>query len=138
MEQVELSNKEGQDLVEEGDIATAESKESDANDEKKDLLKVKKSRLWDYSKPERHYLVIGGIAAILNGMSFPILSLVFSEMIITWYDPDTVAMRDDSMSYSYLFYALAVALFCVQTIQVAVFELIGERMTKRLRVQLRG
>jgi len=61
----------------------------------------------------------------------PAVSLVFSEMIVTWYDPDTTAMREDSMSWSYMFYALASAIFFIQTAQVGLFEILGERMTKR-------
>lgn len=57
-------------------------------------------------------------------------------MIVTWYVSDTDQMRDDSLTWSYLFYGIAVAAFLAEVIQKGVFEMVGERLCRRVRSDL--
>jgi len=101
--------------------------------EENQKLKLNKSRVWKYTKPEMPLIVIGSFASIVKGTLFPLLSLAFSEMIITWFVSDTDEMRKDSLKWSYFFYGLAAASFVFEFIQKYLFEKVGERLTKRLR-----
>jgi len=49
----------GKDAAKEGE--TDDKSKEGEEDEKPELLKVEKSRLWDYSKPERVYIFLGAL-----------------------------------------------------------------------------
>jgi len=104
--------------------------------EEKALYKAQKSRIWQYTKPDIKWIIFGSLASALKGILFPLLSLVFASMITSWYDSNTNDIRNDSLSWSYFFYALAVASFLTEGIQKAVFEMIGERLSRRIRADL--
>merc|ERR1712226_274297 len=102
----------------------------------KDDLKKNKCRIWDYAKIDLKWIVFGSFASAAKGTIFPLLSLVFTNMIVTWYVSDTDQMRDDSLTWSYLFYGIAVAAFLAEVIQKGVFEMVGERLCRRVRSDL--
>jgi ATP-binding cassette subfamily B (MDR/TAP) protein 1 len=54
-------------------------------------------------------------------------------MINCWYKFDMDDVRGDSLKWSYMFYALAALQLISETIQKGAFELVGERLTRRLR-----
>merc|ERR1712176_1686313 len=99
----------------------------------KEETKYRKSRVWNYTKPELSYIIIGSISSMIKGTVFPLLSLVFSEMIIVWFGSDTDVIRQDSLNWSYFFYGLAVVSFVSEFIQKYFFEIVGEKLTTRLR-----
>jgi hypothetical protein len=109
-------------------------------DSKEDLEKAKlaenRIRVWNYTRPEMFWIVSGSLASILKGAILPSLSIAFARMIIVWYDSDTDFIVERSLEYSYIFYGLAVATMLFETAQKAIFEMIGERLTKRLRSDL--
>lgn len=72
----------------------------------------------------------------LSGTIFPLLSVVFSRMIVIWFSSDTDYMVKRSLEYSFAFYGIAVASMVTEAIQKGTFEMIGERLTKRLRGDL--
>jgi len=96
-------------------------------------LKANKSRVWKYTWPEMPYIVLGCLASVCKGTLFPLLSLAFSEMIIVWFNSDTEIMRRESYLWSLMFYGLAITFFITEFLQKYLFELVGERLTKRLR-----
>jgi len=101
--------------------------------EEKSKLKANKSRVWKYTRPEMPYVIFGCIASICKGTLFPLLSLAFSEMIIVWFNSDTDIIRRQSYLWSLMFYGLAIIFFVTEFLQKYLFELVGERLTKRLR-----
>ena len=104
-------------------------------EEKKKLAKDK-ARVWTYTRPELRWIVFGSSASILKGTILPLLSIVFTRMIVVWYSSDTDYMVDQSLTYSYVFYGLAVLCMLFEGVQKGVFEMVGERLTKRLRGDL--
>ena len=113
-----------------------DKKEAQKEAEEKKQLAANKSRVWKYTKPEFGWIVFGASASIIKGMIFPLLSVVFSRMIVVWYHSDTDYMVSRSLQYSYVFYGLAVLSMVTEAIQKSTFEMIGERLTKRLRADL--
>ena len=99
-------------------------------------LKANKQRLWQYTKPEMGYIVIGSCGSLVKGSLFPLLSIVFSEMLAVFYDSDTESLREKSLRWSYLFYLIAIVSMIAETVQKAIFEKVGERLSQRLRSDL--
>ncbi|CAB9524672.1 Leptomycin B resistance protein pmd1 [Seminavis robusta] len=111
-------------------------KQAEKEAEEKKRLAANKARVWTYTRPEIPWIVFGASNSIIKGTIFPLLSIVFSKMIVVWYNPDTEYMVQRSLEYSLIFYGLAVLSFVTEAIQKSVFEMIGERLTKRLRGDL--
>jgi ATP-binding cassette, subfamily B (MDR/TAP), member 1 len=57
-------------------------------------------------------------------------------MIVIWYSSDTDYMKSRSLEYSFIFYGIALASMVSEAIQKATFEMIGEKLTKRMRGDL--
>jgi len=104
--------------------------------EEKRLYTSQKARIWQYTKPDINWIIFGSLASAIKGTIFPGLALVFASMISSWYDSDTDSMRNDSLFWSFFFYGLAVASFLTEGIQKGVFEMIGERLSRRIRADL--
>lgn len=113
---------------------TAEEKAKEELEKKQ--LAANKTRLWNYTKPEMKWIILGTFGSAVKGSVLPILSIVFTEMIVVWYDSDTDYMVEQSLKYSYVFYGLATLVMISEAIQKGIFEMIGERLTKRLRGDL--
>lgn len=105
-------------------------------EEEKKKLTRNKARVWNYTKPEMGLIIFGSIASFGKGTILPLFSLVFSEMISIWYVSDTTKLLERSLEYSYIFYGISVACMIGEGIQKGVFEMIGERLTKRMRGDL--
>ena len=97
---------------------------------------VPKSRIWEYSRSEYGWIAFGSLGSLIKGTCLPLVSLAFAEMINSWYSSNTDEIRSDSLSWSYVFYALALLQLVTETIQKWVFEMVGERLCRRLRSDL--
>lgn len=102
----------------------------------KEDLKRNKSRIWEYAKLDLNWIIFGSCASAVKGAILPVLSLVFAAMIVTWYDSDTENLVAESLNYSYLFYAIAVLSFVTEVLQKGIFEMVGERLCRRIRSDL--
>lgn len=96
-------------------------------------LKANKNRIWKYSWPELPYIIFGGFSSLCKGSLFPLLSFAFSEMIVLWFNSDTDVMRRESLIWSIMFYCLGIIFLVTEFLQKYLFEIVGERLTKRLR-----
>lgn len=90
-------------------------------------------RLVAYSKPETPYFIVGGIAALANGTTFPIFGLLLSNLIATYYQPDKAKLRRDANFWSLMYLVLACGIFIVAPTQFYTFAVIGHRLIRRLR-----
>lgn len=95
-----------------------------------------KARVWTYTRPELRWIVFGSTASIIKGTIWPLLAIFFSWMIVIWYSSDTDYMVQRSLEYSYGFYGLSILFLITEAAQKSSFELVGERMTTRLRGDL--
>jgi len=112
-------------------------KQSPEDIEKAKLDKIQakenKRRVWKYSKPELPLIVVGSCASLIKGTFFPLLAIFFSELLVVLFESDTEVLRKDALKWSLVFYGLGIASGFFDFFQRAIYELIGERITTRLR-----
>lgn len=110
-------------------------KSSDENDEEinKDFKKIDQKRLNKYSEPERGHFIIGLFACFCTGLAFPICGLLFSLMLSSMVLFDYELAREYIQLLAGAFGLLAIFMIIAQFFQTYLFEIIGERMTRRIR-----
>lgn len=101
--------------------------------EEKKRAKANKSRVWKYTWPERNLLFLGTACSLIKGTFLPCLALVFSDMLVVFYDSDTEKIRSKALTYSFIFYAVGIATGVFDFLQKWIYEVVGERITTRLR-----
>ena len=84
-------------------------------------------------KPEYAHVAVGAVAAAINGAIVPGLSFVFSKILVVIYYQDTERLKEDAFVYGCVFWAISLVAFTVTFLQNYLFEVVGERLTKRLR-----
>jgi ABC-type multidrug transport system fused ATPase/permease subunit len=126
-------------LAEEGDANAlaelqAEVQEGDASDDDVDAAETPSPywRVYKLNRPETLWYIFGGLMAALNGIKDPVMSLIFTDMIATYYG-DTNKIREGANLWSLVFVAIAVAVLFVQVLQDFVFAVGAERLTERIR-----
>ncbi|CAK7348529.1 unnamed protein product [Dovyalis caffra] len=90
------------------------------------------SRLAYLNKPEIPVLMAGSIAAILNGVIFPIYGILLSNMIKTFFEPPH-ELRKDSKFWALMFMTLGLASFVVYPTQTYLFSVAGCKLIQRIR-----
>ncbi|CAK7348531.1 unnamed protein product [Dovyalis caffra] len=90
------------------------------------------SRLAYLNKPEVPVLMAGSIAAILNGVIFPIYGILLSNMIKTFFEPPH-ELRKDSKFWALMFMTLGLASFVVYPTQTYLFSVAGCKLIQRIR-----
>ncbi|XP_071951624.1 ATP-dependent translocase ABCB1-like [Antedon mediterranea] len=90
------------------------------------------SRTMQLNSPEYHWIVIGCIAAAINGASQPAFAIIFSRILEAFSFPDDELKRR-SRIYCGMFALIGVVLFVANLIQGAAFGKSGEELTKRAR-----
>ncbi|CAG0912519.1 unnamed protein product [Notodromas monacha] len=111
-------------------IATVEQKE--------DLPKPSMSRIMKLNAPEWKIIVVGIIAAALNGGSMPAYAILFGEVLGTLSIAEEEEARRESLKYVYLFLGLGGVAGMAMFLQVFMFGVAGEKLTMRLRRILFG
>ncbi|KAK7363395.1 hypothetical protein VNO77_05537 [Canavalia gladiata] len=89
-------------------------------------------RLAYLNKPEIPVLVMGTIAAVLNGVLLPICGLFISKMISILYEPFD-ELRKDSKVWALAFVALGVASFLMPPCRFYLFGVAGGKLIQRIR-----
>jgi ATP-binding cassette subfamily B (MDR/TAP) protein 1 len=99
----------------------------------KEFKKIDKKRLNSYSKPERVHFLVGLFACFCTGLAFPVCGMLFSLMLtaMTLFDYEVAKSWIQLLAAS--FGLLAFFMVIAQFFQTYLFEIIGERMTKRIR-----
>ncbi|XP_040990027.1 ABC transporter B family member 11-like isoform X2 [Juglans microcarpa x Juglans regia] len=90
-------------------------------------------RLAYLNKPEITVLLLGSIAAAANGAIFPVLGMVISGMIKTFYEPGD-ELRKDSKFWALIFILLGVASLLAQPSQSYFFAVGGCKLIRRIRL----
>ena len=109
--------------------------DDDGDDGKEDDLpeiKVEKGRIWSYVKGNKHIVIGGVVAAMLNGCTFPAISIAFAEMLQAYvlYDPDELS--SETLKWAAFFWSVAALHVHPQYAQVWLFSTIGETLTQRV------
>ncbi|KAF5464892.1 hypothetical protein F2P56_014931 [Juglans regia] len=90
-------------------------------------------RLAYLNKPEITVLLLGSIAAAVNGAIFPVLGMLISDMIKTFYEPGD-ELRKDSKFWALIFVLLGVASLLAQPSQSYFFAVGGCKLIRRIRL----
>nr|XP_027191250.1 ABC transporter B family member 9-like isoform X1 [Cicer arietinum] len=101
-------------------------------DNKKKHKNVSIRRLVKLNKPEVPVLILGSIAAIVNGVVFPIFGLVFSSAITMFYKPPE-QQRKEARLWSLLYVGLGLLTLVVLPIQNYFFGVAGGKLVERIR-----
>lgn len=101
-------------------------------DSTKKPKKVSMRRLAYLNKPEVPVMLLGSIAAAINGVVFPIFGLLFSSVITMFYEPPE-QQRKDSRFWSLLYVALGLVTLVVLPLQNYFFGIAGGKLIQRIR-----
>lgn len=105
----------------------------DVEDGQQNLAKdVPLLRLASLNKPEAPVLILGSIAAIVNGCSLPAFALLFSSIMGSFYEAPH-NLRKDVGFWSLIIVALAATSFLVTPLQMYCFAVAGGRLVRRIR-----
>ncbi|GAU19631.1 hypothetical protein TSUD_383270 [Trifolium subterraneum] len=100
--------------------------------ENKKRKNVSIRRLANLNKPEIPALLLGSIAAIGNGVVFPIFGLVFSSAITMFYKPPE-QQKKDARLWSLLYVGLGLFSLVVLPLQNYFFGVAGGKLVERIR-----
>ncbi|KAK2358490.1 ABC transporter B family member [Trifolium repens] len=90
-------------------------------------------RLAYLNKPEIPILLIGTLAAAVTGAMLPILGLLLSKMINTFFEPAD-KLRKDSKFWALIFISFGVASFAFHPLRSYFFAVAGSKLIKRIRL----
>ncbi|KAK7264797.1 hypothetical protein RJT34_32408 [Clitoria ternatea] len=110
-----------------------DSKKSEGNDEKAKTVPLYK--LFSFADPLDHLLMfVGTVGAVGNGMSLPLMTLVFGSMINAFGGSrNTDNVVHDVSKESLKFVYLAVGTFFASSLQLTCWMITGERQAARIR-----
>ncbi|KAL5700605.1 ABC-type xenobiotic transporter [Ranunculus cassubicifolius] len=94
--------------------------------------KVPFRRLATLNKPEIPVLLLGVLAAIVNGLVYPVFGLIFSNVIKMFYEKED-ELRKDSKFWAYMFVAIGVVSLVAQTATTYLFAVAGCKLIQRIR-----
>lgn len=118
---------------------TSKSDDDEAAREKEiaKQYKVPMGRLLGFARPERCYLVVGTVSALVAGACFPVLgSVVLVDAMVGFLSGDRETMKQEVETACVWFVVAGLIRAVVQTFQFYSFGVIGEAMTMRVRVTL--
>jgi ATP-binding cassette subfamily B (MDR/TAP) protein 1 len=90
-------------------------------------------RLYLTAKPEWGWVLCGAIASACAGAVMPLFALIFSEMLKVFFEPDNAKLKKESSFWALMFLAIGVFMFFAVLVQLTSFEIIGQRLARRLR-----
>lgn len=115
------------------DIQDSTSEKVDPKIPTEDSKEVPLRRLAYLNKPEIPVLILGSVAAIANGVIFPIFAVLLSNVINAFYQPPQKLKRDSNF-WSLLFLVFGgVALFALPA-RSYFFGIAGSKLIRRIRL----
>ncbi|KAJ7973147.1 ABC transporter B family protein [Quillaja saponaria] len=100
--------------------------------ESKERPQVPLRRLAYLNKPEIPALLIGAVAATINGVIFPIYGILISSAIKTFFEPPH-EMKKDTNFWALMFVTLGIVSFLVIPTQGYFFAVAGCKLIERIR-----
>ncbi|CAN6336920.1 unnamed protein product [Urochloa humidicola] len=105
---------------------------SKVSDEGEECRKVPLSRLISLNKPEMPVLLLGTMAAVVSGVIFPILGVLISSSIKSFYEPPH-QLRKDSQFWTLMYVASGVVSFISLPVEYFLFGVAGGKLVERIR-----
>jgi len=112
----------------------AVAKESSQEEEEKH--KVSMRRLFQFSRPEKMLYFPAVLGAGMNGVLYPIFSLLFAGISTSLFLPTQQEMESEVRLFSFYIIGFAAGVSLAYCLDIYWFGVIGERMTHRLRGEL--
>ncbi|KAL8262245.1 hypothetical protein R6Q59_026294 [Mikania micrantha] len=106
--------------------------EAEETSKKQPKVKVPLRRLAYLNKPELPIIIMGLIAAVINGAIMPIFSILISSIIKTFYESPH-KMRSDSEHWALMFVILGGVSFLAYPGRSYLFSIAGARLIRRIR-----
>jgi len=94
------------------------------------------TRIFGYGKPELPCIVPGFIGALLNGGSIPLCAVILSDSMDKFFLTDREKMKEELTLLCIYFIIIGIANWLGQIAQFGFFGILGNAMTKRIRVAL--
>ncbi|KAL8224785.1 hypothetical protein R6Q57_017342 [Mikania cordata] len=113
-------------------VVQPDSTDIEAEETSNKQPKVPLRRLAYLNKPEVPVIIVGSIAAIINGTIFPIFSILLSSMIKIFYESPH-KMESDSKFWALMFVVLGVVSFIAYPGRSYLFSVAGSKLIKRIR-----
>ncbi|KAL6848605.1 hypothetical protein ACP4OV_021188 [Aristida adscensionis] len=123
-------------LIPTDSIIVLESMDSElqpkASDDSDEHRKVPVSRLISLNKPEIPVLLLGTVAAVVAGVLFPMLGVLISSSINSFYEPPH-QLREDSRFWTLMYVASGVASLVSLPVEYFLFGVAGGKLVERIR-----
>ncbi|KAK4363734.1 hypothetical protein RND71_018975 [Anisodus tanguticus] len=113
-------------------VSVPETANADTQEVSEKPLKVPLRRLAYLNKPEIPVIIIGTVAAIINGAILPIFGILFSSVIKTFYEPPH-ELRKDSKFWALMFILLGVVTLIAFPARTYLFSIAGCKLIRRIR-----
>ncbi|KAJ3019962.1 GTPase-activating protein [Thoreauomyces humboldtii] len=96
------------------------------------------NRLLKLNRTETHYILLGLLGAIVNGLTQPIFAILFGHFIGLFSENAPTAsersqLRSDANFWALMFLIIGIANLFASFVKFAMFGISGERLTTRLR-----
>ena len=98
------------------------------------LPQVSRWRVAELQRPEWGMIALALLGSAASGVVQPVFGLVYSQFITVFFDRDDSVLRAKSAEYCGVFVGIAAAVFIATTLRIGAFSLVGEKLTRRLRV----
>ncbi|XP_058103411.1 ABC transporter B family member 9-like [Magnolia sinica] len=102
------------------------------NESEKTPKKVSIGRLAYLNKPELPVLMVGSIAAVIQGLTFPLLGMLLSNAVNMFYEPPP-KLQKDSRFRALSFVGLGIMCLFVVPLQQYLFGVAGSKLIQRIR-----
>ena len=84
------------------------------------------------NKPEVPVFILGSIAAVVNGVIFPIFGLLLSSVIVIFYEPPH-KLRKDASFWALVYLVLVATFLIIGQTQMYCFAVAGSRLVRHIR-----
>ncbi|XP_036342463.1 multidrug resistance protein homolog 49-like, partial [Rhagoletis pomonella] len=91
------------------------------------------AQLMKMNAPEWRYILVGCIAAMLHGATFPVWAVLFGDFFGILSDPDDDYITKQSILFAILFIVIGIIAGIGSLLQTYMFSTAGVKMTSRLR-----
>uniref|UniRef100_A0A1J3F8L3 ABC transporter B family member 11 n=1 Tax=Noccaea caerulescens TaxID=107243 RepID=A0A1J3F8L3_NOCCA len=119
----------GLELSRSGRVGQEETATASTQEE---LPKVSLTRIAALNKPEIPVLLLGTVAAAINGAIFPLFGILISRVIEAFFKPAD-QLKKDSRFWAIIFVALGVTSLIVSPAQMYLFSIAGGKLIRRIR-----
>jgi len=106
--------------------------------QKEVVPKVSFTQLMKLNSPEWRFIVVGGIASVMHGATFPLWGLFFGDFFGILSNGDDDVVRAEVLKISMIFIGIGLMAGLGNMLQTYMFTTAGVKMTTRLRKRAFG